>query len=289
MSVARTGALPNTYKYFTIAVNGFEQKRLDGLVSHESRTGTAAFHNITQLAHIFNDVFDRIHYPMNTVNPRLFNRKSLKTSVAQPVEFSGPAEGASLRGKLATFRIHVQYRYYATWQGNITCLECGTTYTFDSFLQLMKVFDRVLGDGGTGAAPHGKQMCEVAVQNYRNFILSGNVSHPAVEERMEFANEFELMEQMEAMFAPAGHSDNETVIMPRKPGACKGSTGTVTFVVRLLFDSNATWQGTIHWKERGEQESFRSFLEMLMMMDEAAGRSIGREGDNACGAAENAS
>ncbi len=289
MSVARTGALPNTYKYFTIAVNGFEQKRIEGLVGHESQAGTANFQNITQMVHIFNHVFDQIRYPMSTVDPRQFNRKNLKTSADDSVDFSGPAGGISLRGKLATFRIHVKYRYHATWQGDVTWLESGTTYTFESFLQLMKVFDRVLGDGGPKAAPLGKQMCEVSVQNYENSLLSGDVSHPAVEERRAFANEFELMEQMDAMFAPTGSSVQETVVVPRKPGTCKGSLGPLTFVVRLLFDSNATWQGTIRWKERGEQESFRSFLEMLMMMDEAAGRIIGREEDSSGGAAKNAS
>lgn len=267
MSVARTGALPNTHKYFTIAVNGFEQKRMDGLVGHASRTGTAAFHNVMQLVHILNDMFDQIHYPMSTVEPRQFNRKSLKTGGDYPVEFSGPAEGVFLKGKLATFRIHVQYRYHATWQGNITWLECGTTYAFDSFLQLMKVFDLVLGEGDPGTEPPGEQLWG---------------------ERMAFANEFELMEQMEAIFAAADHSGQEILIAPGKPGTCKAGAGTVTFVVRLLFGSNATWQGTVRWKERGEQQSFRSFLELLMMIDEAAGRFGGRE-EEVCRAAENAS
>lgn len=289
MSVAKTGALPDTYKYFTIAVNGFEQKRLEGLVGHGSRPGTAPFHNVTRLAYILNYMFDQNRYPMSTVDPRLFNRKSLKPGMGHPVEFSGPAGDIFLKGRLATFRLHVQYRYHATWQGNITWLERGTTYTFDSFLQLMKVFERVLGDGASGAPPLGKRMCEVSVRNYRDCILSGDVSHPAVEERLEFSNEFELMEQMETMFAPAGHSARETVIVPRRPCACGGAAGLLTFSVRLMFSRNATWQGTIRWKERGEQESFRSFLELLLMMDEAAGRISGVEDENAGQVRENAS
>lgn len=289
MSVARTGALPNAYKYFTVAVNGFEQKRLEGLVGHESQTGTASFYNMAQLVHIFNYVFDRVSYPMSTVDLRQFNRKNLQSAPEHPVEFCGPSRGASLKGRLATFLIHVKYRYHATWQGNVTCLESGTTYAFESFLQLMKVFDRVLGDKAPKAAPLGKQMCEISVRNYQNSVLSGDVSHPAVEERRAFANEFELMEQMDAMFSSTGHSARETVVVPRRPGTGWGPLGPLTFVVRLLFDSNATWQGTVCWKEKGKQESFRSFLEMLMMIDGAAGRSIGREEETPGRTAENVS
>ena len=289
MSVARTGALPNAYKFFTIAVNRFEQKQMEGFVGHESQTGAAPFHNLAQMVHIFNYVFGQIHYPMSTVDQRQFNRKNLQAPADAPIEFTGPAECSLMKGSLATFRVHVKYRYHATWQGIITWLEGQATYPFESFIQLMKVFDRILGDESPKAAPLGKHMCEVSVRDYRNFVLSGDVSHPAVEERMQFANEFGLMEQMDAMFGELGQPAQETVIFPRKPVTYKGSLGSLTFVVRLLFNSNCTWQGTIRWKERGEQESFRSFLEMLMMMDQAARRVIGTEAGASGKAAEPAS
>lgn len=286
MSVARTGALPNTYKYVTIAVNGFEQKRMEGLVGHVSQTGAAPFHNATQLVHIFNHLFKQIRYPMSTVDLRQFDGRSINSNADCSVGFSGTVGGTPLKGKLATFRIHVKYRYHATWQGNVTWQESGITYAFESFLQLMKIFDQVLGDGVPKVPHMGKQMCEVLVQNYEDSVLSGDVSHPAVEERMAFANEFEMMEQMEAMLLPAGLPAQEMVIVPRKPGTGEGA---LTFVVRLMFNGNATWQGTVGWKENGVQEHFRSFLELLMMMDEAAGRIIGREGETSGGAGKNAS
>ena len=46
----------------------------------------------------------------------------------------------------------------------------------------------------------------------------------------------------------------------------------MTFLVRVLFRRNDTWQGTVCWKEKGEQASFRSFLELLMMVDSAVRR-----------------
>ncbi len=289
MSVAKTGALPNTYKFFTVAVDHFEQKQMRGFVGHESQTGSAPFHNLTQMVNIFNQVFDQIHYPMSTVDQRYFNKKKLKSSAGVGELFSRPVPCSSLKGGLATFRIHVKYRYHATWQGNVTWVEGQTTYPFESFLQLMKLFDRILGDGCGQTEPLGKRMCEISVQNYHDFILSGDVSHPAVEERLQFANEFEMMERMYALFSTVGKSDHETVIVPRRPGISKGTLGSLTFVVRLLFFSNGTWQGTIRWKERGRQESFRSFLEMLLMMDQAARRVTGQEEEAPDRAEESAS
>ncbi|MBQ2277717.1 MAG: hypothetical protein II333_04030 [Clostridia bacterium] len=42
-----------------------------------------------------------------------------------------------------------------------------------------------------------------------------------------------------------------------------------TFAVRLLFRQNASWQGSVRWIEGGQEESFRSVLELLLLMDNA--------------------
>ena len=44
-----------------------------------------------------------------------------------------------------------------------------------------------------------------------------------------------------------------------------------TFAIRLLFRQNASWQGMIKWIEGGQEEYFRSVLELIMLMDDALG------------------
>ena len=39
-----------------------------------------------------------------------------------------------------------------------------------------------------------------------------------------------------------------------------------TFYLRVFFRQNSSWQGDIKWVEAGKKESFRSVLELLMMM-----------------------
>ena len=51
----------------------------------------------------------------------------------------------------------------------------------------MDFLDQQLGEGVT-RLPYGlgKKMCEVTVNNYEGHVMSGDVSHPAVEDRRAF-------------------------------------------------------------------------------------------------------
>ncbi|MBE6598234.1 MAG: hypothetical protein E7638_02190 [Ruminococcaceae bacterium] len=42
-----------------------------------------------------------------------------------------------------------------------------------------------------------------------------------------------------------------------------------TFTVRILFRQNTSWQGYLMWMEKGREESFRSVLELIFLMDSA--------------------
>ena len=116
-------------------------------------------------------------------------------------------------------------------------------------------------------------MCELAVCNYQGSTFAGEVSHPAVKDRFFFENEFQLLDHLELMLGerPADVQD-DSVITPRQGSVCRGTIGPMTFLVRVLFRRNNTWQGTVCWKEKGEQASFRSFLELLIMVDSAVRR-----------------
>lgn len=42
-----------------------------------------------------------------------------------------------------------------------------------------------------------------------------------------------------------------------------------TFAVKVIFRQNASWQGSITWLDRDREESFRSVLELLLLMHSA--------------------
>ena len=47
------------------------------------------------------------------------------------------------------------------------------------------------------------------------------------------------------------------------------STNKKTFVVKVEFAQNSTWQGQVVWAESNRSVRFRSALELFKLMDEA--------------------
>lgn len=48
-----------------------------------------------------------------------------------------------------------------------------------------------------------------------------------------------------------------------------GRGALATFSVKVIFRQNASWQGSVVWLESGREESFRSVLELLLLMNSA--------------------
>ena len=273
MSVARTGALPDSYKYYTITIDSFDNRLLSGQVFHDSLDQGMAFKSLSEMTLLLEGLFDKLHYPMKSVDQRNFNKKPADIRIEEPQHGTRTSEG--IKGKLGEFRLHVKYRFHATWQGDIRNLRNGETHSFLSFLELMEYFSRELGPGPEDN-PYGlgKKMCEVVVRNYDNFIMKGDISHPAVEQRELFCNEFDIKEAIEHMLNPLPEgTDQGNIIIPRTVTVCAGNFGPATFVVRVLFRRNSTWKGIICWKERRRQINFRSFMEMILLIQDAVLRS----------------
>ena len=273
MSIAKTGTLPDSYKYVNIAIDSFDGRLLQGRLYHDSLEEEIPFGCISEMAICLEKLFDELRYPMKSVDHRSFvGIKHGSSSLRCGVE----AGKKRLQGKLAEFCLHVKYRFHSTWQGDIMDLRHGGTYSFESFLDLMEYLDRSLGHGSDIMHGLGKRMCEVSVRNFSHFVLGGDVSHPAVADRREFASEFELRDEVERFLLPLADGGEEgTIISPRSVLVNAGGFGPMTFVIRVMFRRNATWQGTIGWKEKRRQISFRSFLEMLLLMQEAVADSEG--------------
>ena len=47
-----------------------------------------------------------------------------------------------------------------------------------------------------------------------------------------------------------------------------------TFRIRIMFRQNSSWQGNITWLDGKMEESFRSVLELLILMDSALSSSV---------------
>ena len=48
-----------------------------------------------------------------------------------------------------------------------------------------------------------------------------------------------------------------------------------TFIIKVQYRQNASWQGTIKWLEGNVEKGFRSTLELIKLMDSAIGTEDG--------------
>lgn len=282
MSIAKSGVLINSYKYFTIAVDSFDNRLLKGRLCHDSMEEGASFSCLSEMALALEGLFERIQYPMRSVQQRNFNPKAPVTLPGE-ILCESRKEGRDKTGILANFRIQVKYRFYASWQGEITDLRDETTRPFASFIELMDYLEERLGGSGAdrGTGPDQRDW-EAAVRGGDPYVIGGDVSRHSAENQRIFINEFELKEEIEKMIGPLSGIRENTLLIPRTLQVYAVGGETATFVVRVLFWRNGTWQGTICWKERRTQVSFRSFLEMLLLMHEAVNHGEGwkEEGDS---------
>lgn len=61
---------------------------------------------------------------------------------------------------------------------------------------------------------------------------------------------------------PASFSETQ-----RCSGSLAGGKERATFMVRIQYRQNATWQGQVTWAEKQQTMLFRSALELLKLMD----------------------
>ena len=118
----------------------------------------------------------------------------------------------------------------------------------------------------------------VCIDSYRNAIPTGQLYNPYMEEGQSFQSTTQFLMEMEhlldQMNFPAAFSVTRMFGVPTGRGAGPPSMpykrGTVaTFAVKVLFRQHASWQGCVTWLEGRQEQSFRSVLELLLLMDSA--------------------
>lgn len=118
----------------------------------------------------------------------------------------------------------------------------------------------------------------VCIDSYENGVLTGRFYNPYLEGGKSFQSMTQFLLEMEqaldAMDFPkaftatrtfAARPDHET----GPPGIDFRPGDEATFTVRVLFRQNASWQGSVAWLEGKQEQSFRSALELILLMDNA--------------------
>lgn len=123
----------------------------------------------------------------------------------------------------------------------------------------------------------------ICVDEYDNGVPVGRFYNPACSEGIPFQSLSQLLVKMQELLDGMSFPQSFTLnraFTDQSPGLSGGkiSAGAerkgrlATFGVRILFRQNASWQGSVSWLEGEREESFRSVLELILLMDSAMGQ-----------------
>jgi len=118
----------------------------------------------------------------------------------------------------------------------------------------------------------------VCINSYENQNLCGQFYNPYLSEGKAFHSVTQFLSEMEqalnSMDFPQSFTAARSFSVPPKPATGppipESYVGAkATFALRILFRQNASWQGSVTWLEGKQEQSFRSVLELLLLMDSA--------------------
>lgn len=119
----------------------------------------------------------------------------------------------------------------------------------------------------------------VCVDSCESGVLAGRLYNPYLGEGVRFQSLMEFLLEMEDLLDRMQFPQSFTAARsfsspPRQTAAGPPDENlqegkAATFAVRVLFRQNASWQGSVTWLEGGREESFRSALELLFLMNSA--------------------
>ena len=124
----------------------------------------------------------------------------------------------------------------------------------------------------------------ICIDQYENKVPVGRFYNSSYETGTAFHGTMNLLLSLESvleeMKGPQSFSNRRTFRTPEERVISSVTAETVregkiaTFAVRILFRQNASWQGSVFWYDGKQEESFRSVLELLMLMDSALSTEI---------------
>lgn len=118
----------------------------------------------------------------------------------------------------------------------------------------------------------------LCIDSYENGVPKGRFYNPYMKGGKSFDSLTQFLMEMDNALDDMDFPKSYTVTRSFAPaGECSAPTtvaechaGKVgTFFVRVLFRQNASWQGSVLWLEGRREQSFRSALELIMLLDNA--------------------
>lgn len=122
----------------------------------------------------------------------------------------------------------------------------------------------------------------ICVDSYEDRLIAGRLYSKCLGGLSEFNNMMQLILSVQSVIEQLGFPEPYTLTKDFSVGCSDGvfpfvfgedsieRKGTLaTFQIKILFRQNASWQGIVTWIDGRREESFRSALELILLMDSA--------------------
>ena len=118
----------------------------------------------------------------------------------------------------------------------------------------------------------------LCIDSYEDAVPKGRFYNRYLPEGKMFQSITQFLLEMEQvldnMDFPKAYTATRTFASPPEyetgpPGPEFRMGDAATFTVRILFRQNASWQGSVTWVEGKQEQSFRSVLELILLLDNA--------------------
>ncbi|MBR1988951.1 MAG: hypothetical protein IJ987_00590 [Firmicutes bacterium] len=123
------------------------------------------------------------------------------------------------------------------------------------------------------------RLTTVCIDSYENGELTGRLYNPHLDEGRSFRSLIQFLKEMEDLLDdmnfPQSFTAARSFSLPAEQN--RGSPPheqihcgkLATFAVRVIFRQNASWQGSVTWLDQSKELSFRSVLELILLLDSA--------------------
>ena len=134
----------------------------------------------------------------------------------------------------------------------------------------------------TKACGEANRHIRLCIDSYEHGVPAGRYYHPALEGGgCAFQSLTQLLVGVEDLLDgtnfPQSFTARRTFVPQAETPPGGGAAGApekgalATFDIRLLFRQHASWQGGVVWIEGKAEQSFRSVLELVLLLDSALG------------------
>lgn len=126
----------------------------------------------------------------------------------------------------------------------------------------------------------------VCVDSYRDGVFQGRVSGVGHTDLPFYSlSQFlvmmdDMLEKNQAPQSYTAHRSFSTFLLPNAATGVAGSRRKgilATFELKVLFRQHSSWQGVLLWQEQKQEKSFRSVLELVLLLDSALRQQEGKE------------